>query len=73
MVVDSHFTEFIDDNGDAAAMFGSQNAVQQRSLAGAEKTGENRDRHALVVVGRHKLEIPPELASKINNDADSNQ
>ena len=45
-MVDGHFAEFVLDDGDALAVLLREDAVEQRGLAGAEKTGEHRNRYA---------------------------
>jgi len=44
MMVYSDLPELVDDHGDAAAVLGSQNAIEQRGFARAEKAGEDNDR-----------------------------
>ena len=52
-VVDADLAEFVLDHGDALAVVGGQDAVQERRLAGAEKAGEDGHRDARVVVFGH--------------------
>ena len=52
-IVDADLAEFVLDHGDALAVVGGQDAVQERRLAGAEKAGEDRHRDARVVVFGH--------------------
>ena len=53
IVVDALFAELVLDNGDTLAVAFAQNAVEQRGLSGAEKAGENRDRHLPRCGGGH--------------------
>src|SRR6476469_10454311 len=73
MMIDADLAELIDDDGDAPAVIGSQNSVQQCRFSGAEKTGENSHRHSLIVNFRHALEILLRLFSKGNNESESSQ
>jgi hypothetical protein len=59
MVIDTHFTEFIHDNGDPAPMVRGQYSVQQCGFAGAQKTGKNGHRNSLIILIRHSHQIPP--------------
>ena len=56
-MVDAHFAEFIDDNRDPAPVVRRQYSVQQCCLAGAQKTGQDGDRHSLVIPIRHGDQI----------------
>jgi hypothetical protein len=60
MVVDPNLPEFIDDYGYAAAMFGSQNTVEQRRLTRAQKTRQYGNRNSRIV-GAHVLSVPFEI------------
>jgi hypothetical protein len=44
MMVYCDLSELIDDHGDAAAMLGGQDAIEQRGFARAEKAGQDDDR-----------------------------
>ena len=46
-IVDAGGAEFVDHHGGAAAFFGAEKALQQRGLAGAEKSGDHGHRHAM--------------------------
>ncbi len=72
-MVDADRAEFIDDDGDASAVFGGEDAVEQRSLPRAEKVGENRDGDSVVAVFGHALEILRRLFSKGNNEPAASQ
>ena len=56
-VVDADLTELVLDHGDALAVIGGQDAVQQGGLAGAKKAREDGHRNARVVVFGHS--VPP--------------
>ena len=44
-LINTNFTEFVDNNCDALAVLGPQDIVEKRGLARAEKAGENGDRY----------------------------
>ena len=37
MMIDADFAELVDDDGDAPAMIGGQDAIEKRGFAGAQK------------------------------------
>ena len=43
MMVDADLAELVDDHGDAAAVLGGQDAVEQRGFARAEESGQDDD------------------------------
>ena len=43
MVVDADLAEFVDDDGDLAAVIRRQDPIDQRGLAGAEEAGDDDD------------------------------
>jgi hypothetical protein len=49
MVIDADFAEFVDNDGDAPAMVGGQDAVEQRSFAGTQKACQDSDWNAVIV------------------------
>ena len=53
-VVDADLAEFVLDDGDALAVVGGQDAIEQGGLAGAEKAREDGHRDARVVVFGHR-------------------
>ena len=53
LMIDPHLTKFILDNGNAFAVLLGQNSVEQRSLAGAQKSSEHRNRYSFFL--NHKL------------------
>src|SRR5262249_47592703 len=46
LVIDADLAEFILDDGNALAMLGRQDVIEQRGLASAEKAGQNGDGNA---------------------------
>ena len=58
MVVDSHFAELIDDDGDPAAMFGGEYAIEKGCFSRAQKTRQYGNRDSFVGIGAHFLSIP---------------
>jgi hypothetical protein len=62
MVIDTDFTEFVDNDGDPAAMICGKNSIQQCGFSGAEKSREHSDRHSIVVGYCHS--VNPRVNSK---------
>ena len=54
MMIDADCAEFIDDDRDAPAMIGGQDAIEKCGFAGAQKPGEDGYRHAWIVAVGHK-------------------
>ena len=50
MMIDAHFAEFVDDDGDTAPVVGRKNSIEQCCLARAKKAGKNGHGNSMVVV-----------------------
>ena len=53
MMIDADLAELINDDGNASAVIGRQNSVQQCRLSGPEKTRQNSHRDSLIINFRH--------------------
>src|SRR5690606_28458412 len=62
--VDANLAKFVLDHRDALAVLLGQDAVQQRGLAGAEETGEHRDRNAGRAHARNTRYTPPSSSAQ---------
>lgn len=54
MVIDADCAEFIDDDGNPAAMISGENAIEQSGFSGAEKAGKNGNWNSVIIVLCHR-------------------